>query len=172
MDSTARPSPVSSKAADSDNDAALLGARKISGGSVDLDILPALLGYNVRIAQLALHRSFTRAMSSADIGSGVFGLLVLCGANPGIAQVQVAQNLNIDKASIVSLVDRMEQNGWLVRRRSTEDRRRHGLFLTAEGSRELKLLKERMLICEQALDSLFDADERRQLISLLQRIRP
>jgi DNA-binding MarR family transcriptional regulator len=146
--------------------------RRSSIAEVDLDILPDLLGYNVRIAQLALQRSFTRAMSSTDVGSGVFGLLVLCGANPGIAQIQVAHSLNIDKASIVSLVDRMEENGWLVRRRSTEDRRRHGLFLTAEGSRELKQLKERMRGCEDSLDELYDPAERRQLISLLQRIRP
>jgi DNA-binding MarR family transcriptional regulator len=172
MDSPAMASPVLMKGIASDHDTAAVGVRAPADGSVDLDILPDLLGYNVRIAQLALQRSFTRAMSSSDIGSGVFGLLVLCGANPGIAQIQVAQSLNIDKASIVSLVDRMEQNGWLVRRRSTEDRRRHGLFLTADGSRELKSLKERMRNCEQAMDSLFDPQERRQLISLLQRIRP
>ena len=154
MDSPAMASPVMMKGIASDHDTVAVGVRAPADGSVDLDILPDLLGYNVRIAQLALQRSFTRAMSSSDIGSGV------------------AQSLNIDKASIVSLVDRMEQNGWLVRRRSTEDRRRHGLFLTADGSRELKSLKERMRNCEQALDSLFDPQERRQLISLLQRIRP
>jgi DNA-binding MarR family transcriptional regulator len=142
------------------------------GREVDLDILPGLLGYNVRLAQLALQRRFVRAMSGSDVGSGVFGLLVLCGANAGIAQIQVAQHLNIDKASVVSLVDRLEEQGWLLRRRSTRDRRRHGLFLTAEGERELVALKLRMRDCEQALDAVFDSEERRQLIRLLQRIRP
>jgi len=139
---------------------------------VDLDILPDLLGYNVRLAQLALQRSFVRAMSGSDVGSGIFGLLVLCGANPGIAQIQVAQHLNIDKASVVALVDRLEEQGRLVRRRSTRDRRRQGLFLTADGERELAALKIRMRDCERALDGLFDQEERAQLIRLLQRIRP
>ncbi|HEV7633159.1 MAG TPA: MarR family winged helix-turn-helix transcriptional regulator [Steroidobacteraceae bacterium] len=141
-------------------------------GSVDMDILPDLLGYNVRTAQLALQRSFTRTMANSDIGAGVFGLLVLCGANAGIAQIQVARHLNIDKASVVALVDRMEESGWVVRRRSTEDRRRHGLFLTAEGTRQLKGLKKQMQQREESLSELFSEDERRQLISLLQRIRP
>jgi DNA-binding MarR family transcriptional regulator len=140
--------------------------------SVDLDILPDLLGYNVRTAQLALQRSFARAMSDSEMGSGLFGLLVLCGANPGIAQVQIAEHLNIDKASVVSLVDRSEERNWLQRRRSTTDRRRHGLFLTPEGMAQLEALKERMRVCEEALDGLFEPEERRQLISLLQRIRP
>jgi DNA-binding MarR family transcriptional regulator len=172
MDSSTATVAVSMTGATSGNSTAPDGGRPAYGTAIDLDILPELLGFNVRIAQLALQRSFTRAMSSSEIGSGIFGLLVLCGANPGIAQIQIAQNLNIDKASVVSLVDRLEQSGWLVRRRSTEDRRRHGLFLTADGSRELKSLKERMRCCEQALDGLFSAAERRQLISLLQRIRP
>lgn len=141
-------------------------------GSIDLDILPDLLGYNVRLAQLALQRRFTRAMSGSEVGSGIFGLLVLCGANPGIAQIQIAQHLNIDKASVVSLVDRLEEQGWLVRRRSTRDRRRHGLFLTPDGERELAALKTKMRDCERALDGQFSAEERRQLIRLLQRIRP
>ena len=146
--------------------------RTAATSAVDLDILPDLLGYNVRLAQLALQRRFVRAMSGSDVGSGIFGLLVLCGANPGIAQIQIAQHLNIDKASVVALVDRLEEQGWLLRRRSTRDRRRQGLFLTDEGTRELASLKTRMRDCERALDGLFDDDERAQLIRLLQRIRP
>ena len=139
---------------------------------VDMDILPDLLGYNVRTAQLALQRSFTRAVGASEVGAGTFGLLVLAGANPGIAQIQVATHLNVDKASVVSLVDRLEQSGWLVRRRAQDDRRRYGLFLTPEGARQLKALKSQMQAREQALESLYSADERRQLISLLQRMRP
>jgi DNA-binding MarR family transcriptional regulator len=147
-------------------------AGRFSEQPVDMDILPELLGYNVRKAQLALQRSFTRTVANSEIGTGVFGLLVLCEANPGIAQIQIATHLNIDKASVVSIVDRLEESGWLIRRRSTEDRRRHGLFLTTEGSRQLKQLRRQMQDSEAALGQLFNDEERRTLISLLQRIRP
>ena len=139
---------------------------------VDMDILPELLGYNVRSAQLALQRDFTRTMEGSDIGPGIFGLLVLAGANPGISQIQIATHLDIDKASVVALVDRLEGCGWVMRRRSTEDRRKHGIFLTGEGTRELKSLKRTMKLREQALSTIFNAEERQTLISLLQRIRP
>lgn len=140
--------------------------------SIDMDILPELLGYNVRCAQLALQRSFARTMGTSEIGAGVFGLLVLAGANPGIAQIQIATHLNVDKASVVSMVDKLEETGWLVRRRALDDRRRYGLFLTAEGTRQLKLLKSQMQDREQALGALYSDEERRQLIGLLQRMRP
>jgi DNA-binding MarR family transcriptional regulator len=140
--------------------------------AIDMDILPHLLGYNVRCAQLALQRSFVRTMGTAEIGAGVFGLLVLAGANPGIAQIQVATHLNVDKASVVSMVDKLEETGWLVRRRALDDRRRYGLFLTAEGTRQLKMLKSQMQEREQELSSLYSDEERRTLIGLLQRMRP
>ena len=139
---------------------------------VDLDVLPDLLGFNLRLAQLSLQRRLLQSMSGSDVGSGLFGLMVLCGANPGIAQVQVAEHLNIDKASVVSLVDRLEQSGWLVRRRSGTDRRRHGLFLTQEGERELVSLKARVRDSERLFDGQFDPDERRLLLRLLQRMHP
>ncbi|MET0291390.1 MAG: MarR family transcriptional regulator [Steroidobacteraceae bacterium] len=139
---------------------------------IDMDILPELLGYNMRCAQLALQRSFVRTMGATEIGAGVFGLLVLAGANPGIAQIQVATHLNVDKASVVSMVDKLEETGWLVRRRAADDRRRYGLFLTPEGARQLKLLKSQMQDREQTLSSLYSDEERRQLIALLQRMRP
>jgi DNA-binding MarR family transcriptional regulator len=167
MDTTlARPSEIPGPALETERGEAR------STAALDLDILPELLGFHLRRAQLALQRRVVRAMAGSDVGSGLFGLLVLCGANPGLAQIDVAEQLIIDKASVVALVDRLEAQGWLVRRRSTRDRRRQGLYLTAEGEQGLARLKARMRACEDALQDVLDAEERRRLIGLLQRIRP
>jgi len=139
---------------------------------VNLDLLPQLLGYNLRCAQLALQRQLARITPGGDPGSGIFGLLVLCCANPGISQIQVSRHLTIDKASVVALVDRAEGAGWLQRQRATTDRRRHGLFITPTGVDHLEALKQGMRTCEQTFDVLFEPAERDQLIHLLQRIRP
>ena len=77
-----------------------------------------------------------------DVRPGVFSAMLLANANPGIAQTDIANQLGIDKASVVSLIDRMEHAGWVERRRSTEDRRRQGIFLTARGREGLPLAEE------------------------------
>ena len=100
---------------------------------LDLDCLPTLIGFNIRRAQIALWRDFNRQFADGDVRPGVFSALLLANANPGIAQIDIANQLGIDKASVVTLIDRMEQSGWVERRRSTEDRRRQGIFLTPEG---------------------------------------
>src|SRR5690348_18287525 len=96
---------------------------------IDLDCLPTLLGFNIRRAQIALWRDFNRNVAEGYVRPGVFSALLLANANPGIAQIEIANQLGIDKASVVSLIDRMEDAGWVTRKRSTDDRRRQGFFL-------------------------------------------
>lgn len=137
---------------------------------IDLDCLPSLLGFNIRRAQIALWRDFNRNVAEGYVRPGIFSALLLAKANPGIAQIEIANQLGIDKASVVSLVDRMEDAGWVVRKRSTEDRRRQGIFLTSAGVKACRSLKKEMLDHEQKFVSRYTDHELRQLISLLRRL--
>jgi DNA-binding MarR family transcriptional regulator len=125
----------------------------------DMDVLPSLLGFNIRRAQIALWRDFHQNVAEGEIRPGAFSALALINGNPGLSQTELANLLGIDKASMVSLVDRLEDEGWVIRKRSTDDRRRQGLFITAEGTRTFKSLRREML-----------EHERKTLIELLQRL--
>jgi DNA-binding MarR family transcriptional regulator len=137
---------------------------------LDLDILPSLLGFNIRRAQIALWRDFNQNVADGEVRPGVFSLMLLANANPGIAQIEIADQLAIDKASVVALVDRLENAGWVQRKRSTEDRRRQGLFLTPAGIKAFKTLKKEMVEHERKFVERFTEQERKTLISLLQRL--
>jgi DNA-binding MarR family transcriptional regulator len=136
----------------------------------DMGILSDLLGFNVRRAQIELRRDFIENLGDGVMRPGAFSLLVLVGANPGIAQVELVSVLGIDKASLVALLYRLEDAGWVKRSRSTEDRRRQGAYLTPKGKRHLVTLKREMLAHERKFVELFTAPEYRQLLAYLQRI--
>jgi DNA-binding MarR family transcriptional regulator len=146
------------------------GARGKATVGLDLDCLPSLLGFNIRRAQIALWRDFNRNVAEGYVRPGVFSALLLARANPGIAQIEIANQLGIDKASVVSLVDRMEDSGWVTRKRSTEDRRRQGIFLTPAGVKACKSLKAEMIDHEQKFVSRYTDQELRTLIALLRRL--
>jgi len=137
---------------------------------LDLDVLPSLLGFNIRRAQISLWRDFNQNVADGEVRPGVFSLMLLANANPGIAQIEIAEQLAIDKASVVALVDRLEDTGWVQRKRSTEDRRRQGLFLTPAGVKAYKALKKEMVEHERKFVERFTDAECRTLISLLQRL--
>ncbi|HEX8755913.1 MAG TPA: MarR family winged helix-turn-helix transcriptional regulator [Steroidobacteraceae bacterium] len=143
------------------------GARPIAVG-----VLPNLIGYNIRRAQIALWRDFSRTVGHREIRPAVFSLLILVEANPGIAQIELAEQLDIDKAAIVGLIHRLQRNEWVVRRRSQEDRRRQGIFLTARGQDFLDKFRARMLEHEKRFTRLFTREELAQLFAYLRRIHP
>jgi len=138
--------------------------------SVNLDFLPTLLGYNIRRAQISLWRDFTRNVADGEVRPSVFSVLSLANANSGIAQIDIANQLGIDKASVVALIDRLEAQRWVVRKRSTEDRRRQEIFLTPGGVKAYRALKKEMIAHERKFVDRFTDGERKQLISLLQRL--
>ena len=139
---------------------------------ISVGLLPNLLGYNLRRAQIALWRDFNRTVRDDDVRPGVFSLLILVDANPGIAQIDLATQLDIDKATIVGLVHRLQRQQWVTRKTSTADRRRQGVYITATGRAALKTLREEMLEHELRFTRLFSAEELAQLITFLRRIHP
>jgi DNA-binding MarR family transcriptional regulator len=139
---------------------------------INVGILPNLLGFNIRRAQIALWRDFGRSVAAGTVRPGMFSLLVLVEANPGIAQVDLSRELDQDKATIVGLIDGLQKRRWLVRRKSSVDARRHGIFLTAAGRHGLDALRREMLEHEQRFTRLFSPEEMTTLITLLRRIHP
>ena len=146
------------------------GEKGSPGEPIALDLLPDLLGYNLRRAQIELWRDFGATVSEGDVRPGLFSLLLLVGANPGIAQIDLANQLSVDKASIVALVDRLEEAGWVQRRRSTEDRRRQEIFTTPAGAKKLALLKREVQDHDAKFCALFTPEELRAFLEFLRRI--
>lgn len=138
--------------------------------TVDLGLLSRSLAFHVRKAQLALQRKGLRNISALHVGPAEFGALVLCEQNPGMAQFQIAAALDIDKASVVAIVDRLEELGWLLRRRSNHDRRRYGLYLTPEGVRQVLVLRAQSEEAESFTHDVYSPDELNQLLGLLARL--
>jgi DNA-binding MarR family transcriptional regulator len=106
-------------------------------GGLDLDGLPNLLGFRLRMAHVAMYRDFATALAELDLTQKQCATLQIVGANPGVSQVDIAAFLGTDRATMMATVDRLEQRGLLARSRSAADRRRQELHLTAEGQTTL-----------------------------------
>ena len=65
-----------------------------NGESLKLDLLPDLLGYRLRQAQLSVFRDFAETMASDGLPPGPFGLMPLIGATPGLNQSRLAEAID------------------------------------------------------------------------------
>jgi DNA-binding MarR family transcriptional regulator len=139
----------------------------LNGSGLKPGMLPGLLGYRLRVAQQALFRDF--AASVAELSPGRVGILLLVEANPGVTQSRLAQAVALDRSTLVGVLHALEERG-LVERRRGEDRRTNGLWLTAAGRTTVGKLKRRIEQHEQRVAARLTANEREQLIGLLEKL--
>lgn len=138
--------------------------------AINMGLLPQLVGFNLRCAQVAVFQHFNRSAGSAEISPPQFGALILIEANPGISQSAIAGALRFDRSTLVQIIDRLEERGFVVREVSAHDRRSHALKLTPQGATALAELKQLIGAHEDHMTRVLTADEKTQLIDLLARL--
>jgi DNA-binding MarR family transcriptional regulator len=124
------------------------------------------------LAQLGTHahRRFAERLARIELHPRQFGILSHLAGSEGQSQQALGIALGIHRSAVVALVDDLEQRGLAERRRDPTDRRAYTLYLTPTGRDLLADLKRIAEEHEAELLSTLDASERRQLISLLQRV--
>jgi len=130
-------------------------------------ILPSLLGYRLRRAQQAVFRDF--ASSIPELSPGRVGILLLLEANPGVTQGRLGQAVSLERSTMVGVVDVLESRGLIERRRGA-DRRTNGLWLTEAGRELVARLKRRIQLHERRVAARLSAQERAQLLALLEKL--
>ena len=90
---------------------------------------------------------------------------------PGASQTELADMLEIDRASAGRMIDRMQKNGWVERRADSDDRRINRLYLTADARRAHK---DMWAVAEATVDDALaplSAAEREQFTRLAARVK-
>jgi DNA-binding MarR family transcriptional regulator len=82
-------------------------------------------------------------------------------------QQALAAALQIDRTNLIGLLNELETDGLILRRRSTEDRRRHFVELTDEGTQRLAEAEAALADAEDDVLSALDAEQRETLYQLL-----
>ena len=145
-------------------------AEELDDPAVMSEELDGLLGYRLRRAEIAMHRDFIAALADLGLTQKQTATLWLVNSNPGVSQVSVAAALDMDRATMMAIVDRNEERGLVIRKRSTDDRRRQELYLTPAGQNTLRKAKARIARHEERFTSLFTAAELKFLLEALQRL--
>jgi len=135
--------------------------------ALDFGVLPELIGYHLRRAQVHFFADFARTMAEAQITPGQFGVLSLVGANPGMTQSALARAVGIERSTMVAVIDALQARGLVERAPSPVDRRSYALVLTDQGKALLERLIPMVRGHERRLARKLDPEERERLIELL-----
>lgn len=138
--------------------------------ATDIGAINEILGFHIRLAYGAVYRHFTETFTDIDLTQKQVSVLWLVDDHPGIAQTDLAQRLQMDRATTMAIINRLQARDLLERRPSREDGRKQALFLTPPGTQALAQAKRAVLEHEAWLKSRFSDREVTLLIELLARI--
>ncbi|WP_154733176.1 MarR family winged helix-turn-helix transcriptional regulator [Conexibacter sp. W3-3-2] len=122
----------------------------------------------VHLARLMRLRS-EAALEPLGLRSRHLIALTVLRDSPGIAQQDLAGAIQIDRTNLVGLLNELEEHGWVLRRRSAEDRRRHVVELTEAGQHLLARAEFALAAVEDEVLADLTTKERATLHRLLQR---
>jgi DNA-binding MarR family transcriptional regulator len=132
--------------------------------------LDEIVGLHIRLAHGAVYRHFTETFSDIDLTQKQVSVLWLLNDHPAMAQTDLARHLQMDRATTMAIVNRLQSRGYLVRGQSHSDRRKQTLSLTASGCEALTTAKAAIAQHESWLKARFSDNEVKTLIELLTRI--
>jgi DNA-binding MarR family transcriptional regulator len=102
----------------------------------------AALANRLRPVLLRISRELRREIHSLGVTGGQVSLLAAIKHNPGITATELAERERVSAPGMSGHLVRLEAAKLIERTRAT-DRRRIGLFLTAEGDKVLKSVRKK-----------------------------
>jgi DNA-binding MarR family transcriptional regulator len=95
------------------------------------------LGFLMSHLADVLRERTTKALTDFGLGPREYGVLWRLEVHGPLSQRELGDLHQIDRTTVVALVDRLESMGLVVRQLDPEDRRRHALVLTDVGRARL-----------------------------------
>jgi DNA-binding MarR family transcriptional regulator len=107
------------------------------------------------------------ALQSADLRPRHLLAMTVLRDQGDASQADLASTLQLDRTNLVGLLNELEKDGLIERRRSPEDRRRHTVVLTDDGRERLARAEFALAAAEDIVLARLTAKQRETLYELL-----
>jgi DNA-binding MarR family transcriptional regulator len=111
-----------------------------------------------------------RALEPLGLHVKQFGLLTVLATEGPLSQQRLGEWTRHDRSTMVTLIDSLEESGWVLRERNPDDRRAYLLKLTPQGRRVQARAEKVILTAENEWLRSLNSRERQQLVSLLGKV--
>ena len=129
------------------------------------------IGFMISDVARLMRTVFDRRVRKLGLTRAQWLVLTRLHRHPGASQSELADMMEVEKATAGRLIDRLEAKGWVERRAQAGDRRINRVYLTSEAERVHKRIWR---IAEATVDdALVELSEREsgQLLKLLSRVK-
>lgn len=129
------------------------------------------IGFLVNDVARLMRTLYDRRMAPLGLTRSQWWVLNHLYFHEGISQTELAAILDIEKAALGRLLDRMEAKGLVARRQDEKDKRTRRVYLTEQVQPTLQVMRKAAAVTrEESMASLSQA-ERASLLDMLRRMR-
>lgn len=106
------------------------------------------LGYLIRYAHRAFVKALAQELEPHGISTAEWSALRVLWMQEGVTQVELAERMRVEKASLTGVLSGLEAKRLILRARNLDDRRKINLRLTPAG----RGLEARLMACAHAIN--------------------
>src|SRR6516225_6994560 len=124
------------------------------------------------LVQMGFHvaRRLSERLAPLGLEPRQFGMLTRLAANEGTSQQAIGELIGLNPTRVVFLVDELEKQGLVERRRNPADRRSYALYLTGQGKEKLREAQQASAAHEHDVAASLTGAQRAELAALLRRV--
>ena len=93
------------------------------------------IAYSINDIARVYRTCLDRSMAEHGLTRSQWWLLANLKYNDGVSQQRLAEMLEMGRSAVGKLIDQLEDNGWIERRRNTDDKRAYCVYLTSKITR-------------------------------------
>lgn len=113
---------------------------------------------------------FLKECAAEQVTPIQWGILTIVKSRPGVGQVELADELGLDRSNVANVVDRLTRRGVLKQTVSKLDRRKRSIAITPKGVALMARFQPKAERAQRRLLEVLSREERQQFMSLLSRL--
>ncbi|MCP5080521.1 MAG: MarR family transcriptional regulator [Alphaproteobacteria bacterium] len=129
------------------------------------------IGFLVHDVARLMRTMYDRRMAPLGLTRSQWWVLNHLYFNEGISQTEFASVLDIEKATVGRLLDRLEAKGWVARKNDPQDKRTKRVYLTKKVQPTLQIMRDMAAVTRDEAVRSLNKTERKQLRNMLKRMR-
>jgi len=127
-------------------------------------------GFLVRRLQQIWVAVFINECSEFEITPVQWGVLSMVSNNPGVGQIEISEELGLDRSNVANVVYRLARRGLLRQKLSPTDQRKKDITITKAGEKVMSRIEECAGRAQRKILAPLDDREREIFMELLSRL--
>lgn len=133
------------------------------------DMTP-LLGYQLKLAQHALHRRMEEALKPLDLSPAQYAVLAELNVRPNQTNADLAKRAFITPQSMQGVLARLETQQLVERKQDSQHGRRQLTQLTEKGRSKANAANDAVMRVEMALEAAVPPSKLKEAVALMERL--